>query len=106
LEEVAEGRMPSSFKGLRVRAETRDFVQSPTRFLAAVEADDALEAMGFFPLPMVVGRIFAGARESDGNGERGEEWCEENEVVYGKGEKFLGTGGPCIYALDAVFLTA
>jgi hypothetical protein len=65
LEEVAAGRMPSSRRGLRVRVEMLDFVQSPTRFLAAVEVDDALEAMGFFPLPMIAGRIFAGARERE-----------------------------------------
>jgi hypothetical protein len=53
LDEDDEGRRPSSRNGLRVRAVTHDFVQSPTRFLAAVEADEAFGAMGFFPLPMV-----------------------------------------------------
>jgi hypothetical protein len=54
LSKLVEGSTQSSRRGLRVLALTQDLVQSPTCFLAAVEAEEAFIAMGFVPFPMAV----------------------------------------------------
>jgi hypothetical protein len=79
--EFIEGSTPSSRSGLSVLALTLDFVQSPTRFFAAVEAEEAFVAVGFFPFPIVIGELrLELGRSSNGAiwGEKGERREEED----------------------------
>jgi hypothetical protein len=50
--DFVEGRIPSSQSGLSILALMLDFVQSPTCFFAAMEAEEAFVAAGFFPFPL------------------------------------------------------
>jgi hypothetical protein len=52
---LATGITLLSHKGFKVRVLMADFVQSPTRFFAAVEAEEALVAKALFVFPIATG---------------------------------------------------
>jgi hypothetical protein len=58
--ELAAGSTPSSRKGFRVCVLIVDFIQSPTRFFAAVEAEEALVVTAFFVFPIAARKLRSG----------------------------------------------
>jgi hypothetical protein len=94
---------------LSILALTLDFVQSPSRFFAVLEAEEAFVAAGFFPFPIAMGELrLELGRSENGTRLRGRgEWREEEEGRYGKvWGKFTKAGHSHIYSSCAAFRTA
>lgn len=56
---------PVITQGLQVPRATTDFVQSPTRFFAEVEAEEALVAKALFVFPIATGKHRSGLEEGE-----------------------------------------